>query len=643
VGLGEAARHRIVHRDVKPANVLVTQEGRVKILDFGIARLTDHREGGKSVLGTVPYMSPEQLRGRPVDHRTDIWSLGIVLFQLLTGRRPFGGGSRDATRRAILDSPPQPLGDYLQGEELRLQRILHWCLAKEPEDRYHDAEELRRELESPAGSMPRGPALLASGPGDTSEITEVEDVAPGLESGGADSLPSIAVLPFDDLSPGRDHDYLTSGLAEELVTRLAGVDGLRVAGRTSTLHKSLGSLTVEDLGRRLGVATVLEGSVRVAGESLRISVRLVAADDGSIRWSEIFDRQVHDLFEIQDEIARHIAAELELELLGRAAQSVSYEAHYLYMKGRHSWNQRSAAGLEQAVEFFKAALVEEPEFARARAGLADAYAMLGVYGERRPSEVMAPAMTAAQEALDLDDTLAEAYASRGCVRAAYSWDYAGASSDFRRAIELDPQYPTAYQWYAMNCLIPKGHFESALQQLSRAAELDPMSLAIKISLGLLFYYGGRNQQAIEEYRRVLEIDPDFAQALIFLAHAYRQTGDSGAAREVAMRAAELTGGRPPATVALATAHAASGDEERARWLLDKLFEPKDGRFVSPTYIAQVYASLGEIDLALSVLDRACQLRASELIWMSVDPLYQPLRGIEKVRQLLQEVGLAPRG
>ncbi|MCG8461271.1 MAG: protein kinase [Holophagales bacterium] len=646
-GLAEAHRHGIVHSDVKPANILLTREGRVKVLDFGIARLVhgiEQKRRPKSVLGTLPYMSPEQLRGQPVDHRTDIWSLGVVLYQMLTGERPFQG-DKDSLRGAILKGRRPPLGDYLSGESLRMQRILSWCLAAKREHRY-SAPSLARELRLPAGSMPRGPGVFEDplGTGSGTEPT----TGPTREEptwGDLAVLPSVAVLPFADLSAEADREFLASGVAEEVSTRLARVDGLRVVGRASTASPSLASLSPRQIGERLGVGYVLAGSVRTAGKAVRVTVQLTSVADDSVKWSESYHRDLEDLFEIQDHIAEHIAMALELELMGRkpaASSGARHEAHALYLKGRYCWNLRTSRSLVDAVGYFKQAIVEAPDYAQAHAGLADAWALLGIYGARPPSEVMPPAKTAAQEALSLDPELAEAYTSRGCIRSAYEWDWAGAAADFRRAIHLRPIYATAYQWYAMNCQIPKRRFGRAAELLERAARLEPISMAIRTSLGLLEYYSGKPEQAVETYLRVMGESGSFPQAKIFLAHALREAGRPREALEVAFEVAEETGGRPTATAVLAISHAACGHRDRAYWLLEKLLEPGPDRYVPRTLLSQVYTALEERNLAISTLEKACRFRSSDLIWLGVEPLFGPLRSIGRFHQILQEMGLERR-
>ncbi|MEM8933359.1 MAG: serine/threonine-protein kinase, partial [Acidobacteriota bacterium] len=352
-GLSYAHAREVVHRDIKPSNILVTPEGRVKILDFGIARLAAELQQRETrVLGTVPYMSPEQLRGDPLDARTDVWSLGVVLYEAVRGVRPFTGDDRDGLCDAIQHRNFEPLAEIASPETRRVEQILRWCLAKRPSDRYGDVDELRAELEAPAGSMPRGPTLGTASSEVQVTSSAMTRVEPFLET---DASPSIAVLPFVDQSPGEINTHLSHGLAEELTSRLARLDGLRVIGRTSAFHPSLAELDAPEICQRLGVGTLLEGSF-THSTTLRVRVQLLAGQDGEVLWADRFDREPEDLLAIQDEIAEHIATALEVELLGRApADAVSHEAHHLYLKGRRCWNRRTVDGLVEAIDYFERA------------------------------------------------------------------------------------------------------------------------------------------------------------------------------------------------------------------------------------------------------------------------------------------------
>jgi TolB-like protein/Tfp pilus assembly protein PilF len=650
-GLGEAHRHGIVHCDVKPANVLITREGKVKILDFGVARLGNTESQGRSkwIMGTVPYMSPEQIRGEQLDARSDLWSLGIVLYHMVAGQRPFRGANHDEIKKAILRADPAPIDGFGEAELAGLRHILRWSLSKRREDRYNNAREMQADLLAPRGSMPRGPLLFEPSGAELSTFAQGRpEQRPPTTTGttGAHRIaPSIAVLLPVDGSRGHDQEHLCFGIAEELISRLAKLEGLRVAARTSAFNPALGGLDPGDIGRRLQVATVLESSVRKFGERLRISARLIETENGAILWTEDFDRETADLFAVQDEIADAIAGRLRLTLLGPAAtepppagQGASFEAYDLYLKGRFCWNKRTEDELRRGIEFFQRAIAEHPEFPQAYAGLADSYTMLGIYGAEPPAEVMPRAKTAAQQALALDASLAEVYTSRGCVRSAYEWDFAGGAVDFQRATQLDPTYATAHQWLAMHCLIPRRRFEQALGELQRAVELDPMSLPISSSLGLFHYYAGEPARAVDELRRILAVDPDFPQAQLFLSQALREQGDGEGALNAALRAAELTHGRPAATAALALAHARIGDRQRVGWLLDKLLDLR-GRYVPPTLLSQLYLALGEVELAFNALDRAVRMRTCDLIWLGVDPVYAPLRQYQRFQEILRELGL----
>jgi serine/threonine protein kinase/tetratricopeptide (TPR) repeat protein len=667
-GLAEAHRHGIVHCDIKPANLLLTKDGRVKILDFGIARLLEAPSSGRAkwIMGTVPYMSPEQIRGEEIDPRSDLWSLGVVLYQAVAGQRPFRGQSQEEIKKAILHSDPPAIPGYPETEIAGLQHILRWSLARRREDRYNNAREMQADLVTPKGSMPRGPSLIVEETeGSVSTFAQPRfeprsSTAPTTGPQSRTAVPSIAVLLPLDVSRDRDQEHLCFGIAEELISRLARFDGLKVAARTSAFNSALGALDPTEIGGRLQVSTVLESSVRKFGDRLRISARLIETDSGAILWTEDYDREAADLFAVQDEIADKIATRLRGTLLGgtsgagttarEAAKVTSFEAFDLYLKGRYCWNKRTEDELRRGIDFFQKALQVSPDFPQAHAGLADSYTMLGIYGAEAPSDVMPRAKIAAERALELDPSLAEVYTSRGCVRSAFDWEFNGAAADFQRAMTLDPLYATAHQWMAMNCLIPKRRFELAKAELDKAANLDPMSLPINVSLGLFYLFSGDPAQAAQELQRVTEIDPDFPQAHLFLSQALREQGKLEAARDAAVRAAELSGGKPISTATLAAAHAALGDRKRVEWLLEKLLDPpkapkaeaKAGpraRYVSPALVAQIYVVLGEFDLAFGLLVRSVRMRSADLLWLGVDPIYAPLRKFPRFQALLSEIGL----
>ncbi len=394
-----------------------------------------------------------------------------------------------------------------------------------------------------------------------------------------------------------------------------------------------------------GVANVLEGSIYKSGDHLRVTARLVRTSDASYLWSGKFDRDVEDLFQIQDEIAREITAALEVTLIldlrqpQVAASGEQLRAHHLYLKGRFHWNRRDAEELKKAIRYFQRAIVELPSYARAYAGLADSYAMLGVYGALPPSEVMPDAREAANRALAIDEALAEVYVSRGLVRSHYTWDFDRAESDFRQALELDPHYATAHQQYAMTCLLPRARFQEALGELRRAQQLDPLSVPICVSMGLCHYFAGRYDEAAEEYRKALDIEETFVRVRIFSAEAHEQRGNLDEALVVLLRAGELSDRGPAALSALGRVYSRLGFRDRAGQILNRLLEISTQRYVAPTLIAQLYVGFGEKKLAIEALQRAYHQRSADLIWLGVHPLYDPLRKEPGFRRLLERLGL----
>ena len=458
----------------------------------------------------------------------------------------------------------------------------------------------------------------------------------------AETEPSIAVLPFEDMSPQSDQDYFCEGLAEELINSLTKLDGLRVASRTSAFRFKGKGIDVREVGKQLGLSTVLEGRIRKAGDRLRISAQLVNVEDGFDIWSERYDRSLEDVFEIQDEIAAAIVKKLKVTLLGAderptvQAPTTNPAAYELFLKGRHYWNKRTEDGLKQSVEEFKLAIEKDPDFALAFAGLAESYTTLGIYGALPPQEVMPLAREAAEHALDLDPGLAEAHTSLGCVRAMYDWDW-GADEDFKRAIEINPRYSNAYNWYASNYLTPLGLHPAARRQLARARQLDPLSLVINASVGVQLYFDRRYDEAVDEYAKTIEMDPGFGIAHYFLGQAYVQKGMTEQAIAELEKAAELTARSPEVVSALGHGHALHGDLDQARALVDELEQRSKERYVSPVLLSQVHVGLGELDSAFDCLGRAFSMRSADLIWIKARPVFDALRSDRRFGDLCARI------
>ena len=637
-GLQEAHRNGVVHRDIKPSNILLPTTGELKILDFGIAQLNEPGlVSSSSHYGTITYMAPERIRRDHSDHRSDIWSLGVVLYKMLCGVPPFEGVSVPNLMDTILRSEPRPL-QLARGERPRgLAVVLSNALAKDPRRRYQNVGEMAQDLRMVIRLLEQA-----------SNELETRRVAPWSPAAEASPVPpselSMAVLPFEDLSESQDQRYFCLGMAEELIHLLARVEGLRVTSRQSALR--LGEPEdLKEVGRKLRVRYVLVGSVRKSGQRLRVTVKLYGVAEEGFLWAHTYDRQLSDVVDLQEEIARAIAAALEVTLIGspetwRAdSGGQSLEAHNLYLKGRYHWNLREESAIVTGIEFFRQAIAEEPRYARAYAGLADSYAMLGIYGSRRPQEAMPQASEAAEKALTLDSSLAEVYVSRALVRSHFDWDFDRAEADFRQALECDSWYATAHQQYAMACLIPQARFDDAFEQLRRARGLDPLSLPIHTSLGLAFYFSRQFEASAAEFDRVLEVGDAFVRIHMFLGQVYEALGDLDAALVQMLTAVDRAAGAPAVTSSLGRIYALLGHHDHARSLLDRLQAMGRKRYVSPVLLSQVHLALGQHDLALLSLEEAWRERASDLIWLGVHPLFDAVRKEPGFHSLLQKIGL----
>jgi serine/threonine-protein kinase len=627
----------LVHRDVKAQNIMREQGGRLVLMDFGAGGQLN--AGNKRRLrGTPLYIAPEVLKGGESTVRSDIFAVGVLLYHLVTGEFPVKGGSLDTLRRAYTDRRVAQLKEVRPDLPAAFVRVVEKAIRLNPAQRFASANQMESALARVLGLTVRGLALARLRPARRA----VERIR-AASSASAGSLPSIAVLPFTDMSPAKDQESFCDGMTEELINAFTQVPGLRVAARTSAFQFKGHASDVRNIGDALNVAAVLDGSVRTYGDRLRVTVDLIGTADGFQLWSHHFDCRLPDVFALQDEIAGSVVTTLKGKLTetagGKAAMSRSRDlrAYRCYLEGRYYWNKRTEVDLERSVGFFQQAIDRDPGYAKAHAALADAYVTLATYGAITATDVMPRAKSAVERALAIDPSLAEAFACRGCVRSVYEWQWKDAERDFAKAIELRPSYATAHHLYAMNLLVPLGRPIEATEELHHALDLDPLALVIRMSLGMNAYFAGGYDEAVRELSKTIELDDRFGMAHLFLAAAFTELGRYPAARGELDTAMRLSGRTPEALGALGYLHGVSGDVEAARAVQSELLRMGRERYVSPARLAQVHTGLDQRDEALAELERACAERAADIAWVAVRPVFARLRTEPRFEAILDRL------
>ena len=671
-GLAEAHRLGVVHRDLKPSNIMIDKEGNVRIMDFGIARSLEAKgiTGAGVMIGTPEYMSPEQVEGKETDQRSDIYSLGAILYEMVTGRVPFEGDTPftiGMKHKGEMPQNPKELNTQISDE---LSQLILRCMEKEKENRYQSAEEVRYELTNIEKGIPTTEKVAPkSEPLTSKKITVTFGLRklffpaliviaciviglflwrPWLRQKQApipSDKPSVAVLPFEDLSPHKDQEFFCDGLADELINRLTRIENLKVPARTSAFSFKGKESDIQEIGKQLNVEMVLEGSLRKAGTKLRITVQLVDVSDGYPIWSERYERDEQDIFVLQDEISLAIVDNLKLKLLSEERVELikrhtdNLEAYNLYLKGRYHWNKRTKEGIIKSIEYLKQVIEIDPTYSLAYSGLADSYIVFGEWSFFPPKEVFPKAKTVALRALEINKELAEAHTALAAIKRDYEWDWSGAEIEYRRAIELNPNYATAHQWYAEYLTI-MGRFDEAIKEIKRAQELDPLSLIITSIAGGIVYYNARMyDKGVEQCLKVLDLDSEYAPAHLYLGWNYKQKEMYEESIAELEKARELSKARPFSEGDLAHAYALADQESKSQLILQDLKKRADKEFVNPFTIAIIYIGLGDRTKAFEWLDKAYDNRSYKLLFLKVDPIFDRLRSDPRFKALLKKMNL----
>jgi serine/threonine-protein kinase len=685
----DAHAHGIVHRDIKCENIMVNSKNQIKVMDFGLAKLKGSLKLTRtsSTVGTLAYMAPEQIQGGEVDSRSDIFSFGVVVFEMLTGRLPFAGEHEAAMMYSIVNQEPESVQKSRPDVSAEVDRIIRRALEKDPEDRYQHIDdmvsELRRLLKQSSRvsrtvmrDVPAAPTLMPSESGapPTQEIGRGPSTAtissPASSRtrqfiigvavllvlaacavayfsflGKSVTIDSIAVLPFENVGADPNTEYLSDGMTESLINSLSQISNLTVMSRSSVFHYKGRDIDPQKAGKELGVKAVLTGRVTQRGDDLQISAELVNVANNSHIWGEQYNKKLADILSVQGEISKEISENLSLKLAGEDQKKLekpateNSEAYQLYLKGRFYWNKRKADDLITAVSYFNQAIDKDPNYALAYAGLASVYVITPEYAGLPPKEWIPKAETAANKALELDPSLAEAQAVLGTAKVDYDWNWKEAEREYQRAIELNPNYPTTYHWYSI-LLNSERRFDEAYAKIKRAQELDPLSLVINLNVAIELRAQQRNDEAYAQLRHTLELDSNYTGAIMSLGVYEAMDGkfDDGILQLEKLR--RIVGAK--STYGLGQTgyvYALAGKKEQALATINQLLEAENAGYSVEVSIASIYTGLHDIDNAFHWLDRAYEAHAIGMRTIYASPAWEPLSSDPRYPVLLKKIGL----
>jgi len=662
--LDHAHTHNIIHRDLKSSNVVVTADERPIVLDFGLARRVPTASASQSaeptvtahdrLAGTLSHMAPEVLHGAPADARSDIWSFGVLLYELVTGQLPFAGRTPYETSSAILGEPPRPMGRRVP---LALRLVIERCLAKEPDRRYQHARDVRSALEAIKRrdawpligrlliSVRRGTLIATASALAVAVLLAFAGIAAVRRSTRASDVSTLAVLPLENATGDPDATYYADGITEALTAQLGAATNLRVIARSSAASVAARARSIREAGTQLRADALVQGAVRTDGDRVEVDVHLVDPGTGRILWSDRFERDAREVLALEADVVRDLAAAVRLTLRADArdrlavVRAVTPAAYEEYLKGRYEWNRRTQTSLQAAIDHFRRAIKLDPTYAPAHAALADCYNQLAtvMVGTGSPQQLRPRAAAEAIKALQLDPNSAEAHAALGYVHH-YNWEWAEAEKEFRRAIELNPNYSLVRIWYA-NLLMSRRRMTEAVQQALVARDLDPFSLVVNTNVGWVLDFAGRHEDAVRQLRHSIELDSGYVQAHWRLTDALMHAGRLSEAVAQGERLLAVSGRSTAAVGLLAEVYAKAGQVDRSRTLARELLSRARTEYVPASSVSGAFLTLGETDSALMWLEKAFDERSNAMAYLVANPNNARLQGNPRYEAMVARVGL----